>query len=354
MAFGGWIGQQLDSGARSIGGALDKAGLGGITDAAETAGRVGVDVGKFTLGAVRPFGWGTLYGKGGWFGQEGPQHSGAQFGDVVSALVGMAYLGGADPSSLSSMFSSAGAPAAGAETAGTALAAPGSGAGAGFAGGYDAAGIAADAAGIGGSAGVPGAMTPAMIESAAGTPGYGASSVGAGGGPVGAGMSGLQTSVYDNMMRFGAPPELASIGSDIAGPVSTGLDYMKQYLGPNPLKTMGGALQTYSGATQLMASLERQRQQQQYARQLQALMRDPSSVSKLPGYEAGLQAVQRSMASQGYSGSGNMATALQKYGGDIYGQQIQRLAALQGADQGMAGIGAAGTQLGMGMQALWG
>ena len=44
----------------------------------------------------------------------------------------------------------------------------------------------------------------------------------------------------------------------------------------------------------------------------------------------GLEAVRRSMASQGFQGSGNMMAALQKYGGDFYNQYVgQRLASQQ-------------------------
>lgn len=69
----------------------------------------------------------------------------------------------------------------------------------------------------------------------------------------------------------------------------------------------------------------------QYAQQLSALQSDPSRITSMPGYQAGLEAVQRSMAAQGYTGSGNMMAALSKYGGDFYNQQVQQLAGLAGA-----------------------
>jgi len=65
--------------------------------------------------------------------------------------------------------------------------------------------------------------------------------------------------------------------------------------------------------------------------QLQGLMTDPSKITTMPGYEAGLQAVQRSMAANGYLGSGNMMTALAKYGGDFYNNAISQLSGLAGA-----------------------
>lgn len=72
-------------------------------------------------------------------------------------------------------------------------------------------------------------------------------------------------------------------------------------------------------------------QRQQYANELAQLEANPSSITNLPGYQAGLQAVQRSLAAQGYSGSGNMMAALQGYGANIYNQQVQTLSGLAGA-----------------------
>jgi len=59
-----------------------------------------------------------------------------------------------------------------------------------------------------------------------------------------------------------------------------------------------------------------------------ALQADPSRVTSLPGYKAGLQAVERRMASQGYLGSGNMMVALRDYGGKQYDTELARLTAL--------------------------
>ena len=71
----------------------------------------------------------------------------------------------------------------------------------------------------------------------------------------------------------------------------------------------------------------------QYATQLNALMADPSGkLTSIPGYQAGLEAVERSGASQGWTGSGNMMAALQQYGGSFYQQQLQNLMQLSGAN----------------------
>ena len=127
----------------------------------------------------------------------------------------------------------------------------------------------------------------------------------------------------------------------------------------NYLKTGLGGLQLLGGLQSYEAGQQRLGQQQQYAKQLQSLMANPSSVQGLPGYQAGLQAVQRSQAAQGYQGSGNMAAALAGYGGQAYQQQLANLSALQGQSAPVsspmasltgAGLGAYG--LGSGLSAL--
>lgn len=69
-----------------------------------------------------------------------------------------------------------------------------------------------------------------------------------------------------------------------------------------------------------------------YGAQLQQLMSDPSSITSMPGYKAGLQAVERRGAAQGWNGSGNMMTALSDFGGNFYNQAIQNLMGLSGAN----------------------
>lgn len=51
-------------------------------------------------------------------------------------------------------------------------------------------------------------------------------------------------------------------------------------------------------------------------------------ITKLPGFDAGLQAVTRKMASQGYLGSGNMMLGLKDYGESVYNNYVNRLAQL--------------------------
>lgn len=70
---------------------------------------------------------------------------------------------------------------------------------------------------------------------------------------------------------------------------------------------------------------------EQYAQMLDRLYANPKTITRMPGYKAGLDAVTRKMASQGYLGSGNMMAALQKYGGDFFNAEAARLAQLAGA-----------------------
>lgn len=69
----------------------------------------------------------------------------------------------------------------------------------------------------------------------------------------------------------------------------------------------------------------------QYATQLSQLMADPSKITTYPGYEAGLEGVNRGMAASGYLGSGNQMAALQKYAGDFYNNAVAQLGGLAGA-----------------------
>lgn len=79
-------------------------------------------------------------------------------------------------------------------------------------------------------------------------------------------------------------------------------------------------------------------EQQQYAQKLQQLMDNPASVKDLPGYQfnfdQGAQAVARQMGASGYAGSGNEATALEKFGAgyadQAYSTQANLLASLSG------------------------
>jgi hypothetical protein len=81
-----------------------------------------------------------------------------------------------------------------------------------------------------------------------------------------------------------------------------------------------------------------------FAAKLNGLVNDPSSITSMPGYDAGLQAVQRSQAAQGFTGSGNAQNALAMFGGNRYDSAVQQLAGLAG---GIPGGGLAATQSGI-------
>ena len=64
------------------------------------------------------------------------------------------------------------------------------------------------------------------------------------------------------------------------------------------------------------------------AKQLQQLMANPSSIQSSPVYQADMQAAGRTMAAQGYTGSGNALVASAQAGGQAYQQQFNNLAML--------------------------
>lgn len=80
------------------------------------------------------------------------------------------------------------------------------------------------------------------------------------------------------------------------------------------------------------------------AQQLQQLMKNPSSIQQLPEYNADLQAAARTMAAQGYTGSGNALVAAANAGGQAYQQAFNNLALLSGAGQSPAAAQGAANQ----------
>lgn len=68
------------------------------------------------------------------------------------------------------------------------------------------------------------------------------------------------------------------------------------------------------------------------AGQLNALMKDPSSITNTPEYKARLEAAARQLAAQGYTGSGNAILEAANAGGAAYQQAFDNLALLSGAN----------------------
>lgn len=111
------------------------------------------------------------------------------------------------------------------------------------------------------------------------------------------------------------------------GPTENPMSFMSQAFGPGGIGFNVPTGRTLAGLYGLYES--------ERLRKLTKLP-NPADITGMPGYQAGLEAVRRSMASQGYQGSGNMMLALQKYGGDMYNQYTnQRL------NSAMAGSGPA-------------
>lgn len=72
------------------------------------------------------------------------------------------------------------------------------------------------------------------------------------------------------------------------------------------------------------------------AQKLNTLMNDPNSIQNLPEYQAQMQAASRTMAAQGYTGSGNALVAAANAGGQAYQQAFNNLDMLSGASQSPA------------------
>lgn len=72
----------------------------------------------------------------------------------------------------------------------------------------------------------------------------------------------------------------------------------------------------------------------EFAKQLSALSKDPSIIKDSASYKARLQAAERTIASQGYTGSGNALVAAAEAGAAAYQQEFDNLSMLSGATQG--------------------
>jgi hypothetical protein len=72
-----------------------------------------------------------------------------------------------------------------------------------------------------------------------------------------------------------------------------------------------------------------------YADRLNELASDPTKIKDTATYKARLQAAERAMAAQGYTGSGNALVAAAEAGGAAYQQEMDNLMALSGAVQGL-------------------
>ncbi len=161
----------------------------------------------------------------------------------------------------------------------------------------------------------------------------------------------------------GYTPPTAAATTPIASEPNNIVDYVKSTFGPgdfvDPKRKAGikglwdigtGAYGAYKGYE--MQNLAKEYagkadpfgpQRGYYASQLQALQANPSMVTQLPQYKAGLDAIARQNASQGYLGSGNSQAMSADFAAKLYQSELERLAGLAGA-----GISpAAGAQIGV-------
>lgn len=112
----------------------------------------------------------------------------------------------------------------------------------------------------------------------------------------------------------------------IKGPISGGMSLLSGFMGLKQSRDLSKLSREAMNRSDPFGP-----ERVKYAQELDMLRQDPSRVERLPGYKAGLQAVERKMASQGYLGSGNMMVALHDYGGRMYDAEANRLAQLAGA-----------------------
>lgn len=118
----------------------------------------------------------------------------------------------------------------------------------------------------------------------------------------------------------GLSPHMTALGA--GGGIGMGGGAMMALGGLNAInqtRSMQKNMQGYAAASNPLAPA-----QAGYAQQLQSLMTNPNGVVNMPGYQAGLQAAERSGAAGGYLGSGNMMAQLQQYGGNFYNNAINQ------------------------------
>lgn len=144
---------------------------------------------------------------------------------------------------------------------------------------------------------------------------------------------------------------------DVSMPSVFGSGNWGDLLKPKNLFNAGtGLYGLYQGnqMQKLAATLGRQAdpaagQRGMYQQMLSQLMQNPGSITGLPGYQAGLDAVNRSAAAGGQLGGGGGALAESTYGSNLFNQQAQLYAALggfgatpgAGASAQLAGTGSA-------------
>jgi hypothetical protein len=191
---------------------------------------------------------------------------------IAGAVVGGAYLGGADFSGTSMDMSNAG------DTMGQY---------------YDSGQYTAQ---MGNTTAFDGGYSGSSMASMAGTPGTSWS-----------GVAGKTLGTMGNMATLGA-------GLKLVGGL---YGLYKSSQNPNTSNTPSPAVTTASNANATASATA--------ATQLTTALNDPSSYYDSASYQAGLQALERTDAAQGYAGSGKMLADLQNYGQTSYQSYITNL-----------------------------
>lgn len=219
------------------------------------------------------------------------------------------------------------------------------GAGEAAIGGGLAAGAGAGAGEAGFGAGLAGFGADAELGAAGASFGATGAGVGGLGGTTlaeGAGAAGLAGGIGAGVAPAYGGPGTAGAGAGTDAITTAGgesfFDYLQSAFGKgSPVNAMFSKGGVGMGLMQVMSSMYGLEQ----SRKLQSMAKGPGTGAT----DAGMQAVQRSMAAQGYQGSGNMAAALQKYGTDAYNQNWQT--AMAGATAQQAGVTGTMSSLGL-------
>ena len=174
---------------------------------------------------------------------------------------------------------------------------------------------------------MPNINAQAMAELAGGPGAFGNISMpGLTGGAAGMAGAGLEEELWKKLMK-----QAMGVGG---GPLGMIANIGSGLLGLNKAKDIQSTAAQVAAANDPFGPYR-----PQYAQQLSALSANPNLITSTPGYQFGIdqgnQALMRTMAARGYTGSGNEMIALQRFNQDYAGRYLaaeqERLARLAGA-----------------------
>lgn len=208
-------------------------------------------------------------------------------------------------------------------------------------GGFSAGAVDSAALGLDAAGGVTGGITGGSGLTLGGSAGYG--SITASPGVLGAGGAGLGGGItapaLGGSAGLGSGLGMTGVGAGVAGSFGAGgisslLSGLGSVSGIKDLASIASGIYGMSLASDARkASDPFAPYRAAYGQKLAALEANPGLITTRPGFQAGLDTIQRKSAATGYYGSGNMASALSRYSGDFYTQEANRLAGLAGASQ---------------------